>query len=163
MKFFQRKKYNSRAFTLIELIIIIAIIGILAGIGIVFINPGKQLANTRNTKRKVDVNTILNAVYQYSIDNNGRFPSGIDSVASTSQVLGTSIANCHLTCLATTTISSCLDLRNDLISEYINEIPFDSISGSATNTDYYINKDENNRIIVGTCNSELDEKIEVRK
>ncbi|MSU75084.1 MAG: type II secretion system protein [Candidatus Magasanikbacteria bacterium] len=66
-------------FTLLEILLVVAAIAILAGIVIVAINPGKQLADTRNAQRRVDVGTILDAVYQYVIDNSGKLP---DTVAS---------------------------------------------------------------------------------
>lgn len=61
---------NNRAFTLMEVLLVVAGIAILAGIVIVAINPTKQLGDTRNTQRKADVATILNATYQYMIDGN---------------------------------------------------------------------------------------------
>ncbi len=163
LNFFKLNFNNSNGFTLIELIIVVAIIGVLAGIGILALNPGNRMANTRNAERKVNVNTIMNAIYQYSIDNNGSFPIGIDSETSTSQVLGTSISGCDITCTATTTLSTCLDLSSDLVADYLVEIPYDPLSGVATNTDYYINKDANSRIIIGSCDAEINEVIEVKR
>ena len=66
-----------KGFTLLEVLLVIAIIAILAAIVIIAINPSKQLAEARNAQRRSDVNTVLNAVYQYAIDNNGTIPAGV--------------------------------------------------------------------------------------
>ena len=68
---------SKKGFTLLEILLVVGIIAILAGIVILAINPTKQLGDTRNAQRRSDVLTILNAVYQYSIDNNGTIPAGI--------------------------------------------------------------------------------------
>ncbi len=76
---FTRLRQLRRGFTLIELLLVIGIIAILASIVIVAINPTKQLADARDAQRRSDVNTILNAVYQYAIDNTGNLPTCIDT------------------------------------------------------------------------------------
>lgn len=70
------KRINKQAgFTLLEILLVVGIIAILAGIVILAINPTKQLGDTRNAQRRSDVLTILNAVYQFSIDHNGKLPT----------------------------------------------------------------------------------------
>lgn len=92
---------QQKGFTLLEILLVVAAIGILAGIVILALNPSKQLGDTRNAQRRSDVNTILNAVYQYTIDNNGTLPATIDAVTGSAQVLGTAASGCDSTCTAT--------------------------------------------------------------
>ena len=73
-KFFLNSK---RGFTLLEILLVVAMIAILAGIVIIAINPAKQMAEARNAQRASDIKTILDAIYQYSIDNNGNMPGSI--------------------------------------------------------------------------------------
>lgn len=154
---------KTEGFTLLEILLVVAAIAILAGIVIVAINPGKQLGDTRNVQRSADVNTILSAVYQYSIDNNGTIPSEVDDDDTTFQVLGTAATGCDTTCTAVTTEDACADLSGDLVADYIVGIPMDPTSGTSANTDYYINKDANGRILVGACDPERGATISVTK
>lgn len=69
-------KRHNRGFTLIELLVVIGILAVLLAIVLVAINPARQFEQANNTKRKSDVNAILNAVHQYMADNNGNLPGG---------------------------------------------------------------------------------------
>ncbi len=84
-----------RGFTLIELLLGISIIGVLAAVVIVAVNPSRQFAQARNTERRSDVKNILEAVQQYAIDNKGNPPAGIDA---TWRMLGTAATTCDVVC-----------------------------------------------------------------
>jgi len=71
-------KLKEKAFTLIELLIVIAIIAILAAAVIIAINPGEQLAKTRDATRERHVKALESALYVYQYDN-AVFPTGITS------------------------------------------------------------------------------------
>lgn len=66
-----------KGFTLIELLVVIGILAVLLAITLIAINPAKQFAQANNTKRRSDVNAILNAVNQYMSDTKGTLPTGI--------------------------------------------------------------------------------------
>ena len=67
---------TNKGFTLIEILIVIGIIAILAGIVIVAINPARQFAQARDSQRMSNLNTILNAVGQKMADSKGVFAGG---------------------------------------------------------------------------------------
>lgn len=81
MKLFRNK--NQKGFTLIELLVVIGILAVLLAITLIAINPARQFSQANNTKRRSDVNAILNAVNQYMADNSGSLPAGgISAVVS---------------------------------------------------------------------------------
>ncbi|OGE76510.1 MAG: hypothetical protein A3C85_03735 [Candidatus Doudnabacteria bacterium RIFCSPHIGHO2_02_FULL_48_21] len=138
-------------FTLLEILLVVAAIGILAGIVIVAINPGKQLGDTRNSQRRVDVNTILNAVYQYSLDNSGTLPASITTTA-------TEICRTGGTC------TGLVDLGVLTASEkYLTAMPVDPQETDANSTGYRIIKTANNRITVDAPGAEQSATISVTR
>lgn len=143
---------NKQGFTLLEILLVVAAISILAGIVIFAINPGKQLADTRNAQRRVDVNTILNAVHQYMIDNGGAIPSSISIEA-------TNICRTGQSC---TNLIDLSVLTND--EKYLTAIPIDpTFPNNESLTDYYIEKTSNGRITVSAPNAERGAVISVTR
>ena len=71
------KRTHRAGFTLIEVLIVIAIIAILAAVVIVAINPGRQFKQANNSTRWSHANTILDATHQHMVDNRGIPPSVI--------------------------------------------------------------------------------------
>ncbi len=140
---------KATGFTLIEILLVIALIAILATIVFVAINPARRLAEANNAQRWSDAKAILDAVLTYTVDSEGSMPSGIDSLYNSAQMLGTG-SDCD-SCTATTTLSSCLNLTSDLVGGYIAIIPTDPVVGTAAATGYYINKESSGAVIVGAC------------
>ncbi len=138
-------------FTLIELLLVIGIIAILAAIVIVAINPTKQLGDARNAQRRSDVNTILNAVYQYSIDNNGNLPT---SITTTTKIICKSGVNVDCD-------SDGISL-NVLTGSYLVGLPFDPQTATATGTNYTVVK-TNNRVTVTAPGAEQGASITVTR
>ncbi|MBU0598289.1 prepilin-type N-terminal cleavage/methylation domain-containing protein [Patescibacteria group bacterium] len=160
-KILKARVIKGRGFTLLELLVVIGIIGILAAIVIVAINPGRQFAQARNAQRWNDVNALLNSIHQYAVDNNGTVPSGIDA---TNQVFGTGVAGCDTTCTAATTEAACLDLSGDLIPNYLTALAIDPSTGTTANTDYYVTRNATTgRVTVEACDPELSVAISVSR
>lgn len=67
------KKFLSSGFTLVELLIVIAIIGTLAVVVLVAINPVQQLAKTRDTGRKSTTQQLGHALEAFAVNNNGSY------------------------------------------------------------------------------------------
>ena len=159
-----------KGFTLIELLIVIGIIAVLAAIILVATDPAKRFAQSRDSRRYAEVYSILNAVLNYTADNVGTLPAGIDGDPSSSQMLGTAASGCNVGCApAGTTTAACVDLKPDLVDPYIAKIPVDprGTNGSVTyddsRTGYYINKTATGRITVGACNPERVSDISVQR
>jgi type IV pilus assembly protein PilA len=139
-------------FTLIELLLVIGIIAILAAVVIVAINPTKQLADARNAQRRSDVNTILNAVYQYALDNNGNIPSTITTVATRICKSGVNVS-----------CGGGINL-NMLTGAYVVALPSDPQSSTATGTNYLISKNAStSRITVSAPGAENSVTITVTR
>ena len=143
----------SSGFTLLEVLLVVAILGILASIVILAINPSKQLADARNAQRKVNVNAIINAVSQYAIDNAGSIPASIPTTTATA-ICKTGSVSC----------SGFVDLSALTTNQkYLVAIPFDPASSTASGAGYTIIASSNGRVTVGAPAAENGATISVTR
>ena len=132
---------RNKGFTLIELLVVIGIITILATIVLVAINPARQFAIARDTARKNDLYQILNAVHQYAVDNNGRYPTQIQAGN------WIDIGNC----------TGCLSLEADLVSDFVPTIPYDPETGDEVTgtTNYLLAREADGRLTATASSAEI--------
>ncbi len=138
-------------FTLIELILVIAIIIIIAAAIFVALNPAKRLGDANDSRRWSDVNQVLSAVHQYIVDNKGAFPNTANWTAGQNFALGTAAAGCNTTCTAVVTQATCLNLSDLVSNNYIGAIPIDPVTGTAAITDYYATRTAGGIVTIGAC------------
>lgn len=154
------KQNLRKGVTLLELILVIAIIAILFAAIFVALDPARRLNESRNSRRWTDVGAIANAVAKYRIDNGGTHYTTVDALTPDDYAeLGTGTSCTQGTNLAAvcdnspTGSDACVDLAS-LGANYLSVIPFDPSTGDAVNTDYYIKVGNDGEIAVGSCGEE---------
>jgi len=144
------KRQTKPGFTLIEVLVVVALVAILAAITFIAINPAKNFADARNTQRSSDVAEILSAATQYT-STQGNTVAGLGTISTcpTQTVLGTGAGN--------------LDLTTPLVDTYIVGIPMDPSTGTAANTGYTICKTTSGRLTVTAPGAENGKTISVKR
>jgi prepilin-type N-terminal cleavage/methylation domain-containing protein len=98
------------SFTLIELLIVIALIAILATAAIILFNPMQQIGKSQDAKRKSDLN-MLNKAFEEFYNDKGCYPTAAD-VCYDSAINEGSFFSCHI-----------CDKHPDF--PYLNQLPCD--------------------------------------
>jgi prepilin-type N-terminal cleavage/methylation domain-containing protein len=125
---------KNEGFTLLEILLVIATIGILAAIVLLAINPNRQINQARQVSINSEKNTIEKALQQDLIDT-GNYPTSVDGLQ-------------RKICSNTVT-TDCINITGDLVPNYIAEIP--------SNTTYIVNtSNDRNRIYVNTNDTALN-------
>ncbi len=122
---------HRKGFTLIEIVLSMAIGIIMLAAFFIVANPGKQFAQTRNKRRQADLNVILNAVKQNIADTRTGFTCAAGDIPTTTRRMAIGAGN--------------YDIASCLVPTYIPTLPVDPGTSSARyksvtdyDTGYYI-------------------------
>jgi len=76
------KRIYQKAFTLIEILVVVVILGIIAVIVLLSINPTKKINAAKDSRVKSDISQIVNALQTYytNPNNNSEYPSAPDGL-----------------------------------------------------------------------------------
>ena len=105
-------------FTLVELLIVIALIAVLAGAVFIALNPARQFQQARDSERWSHVSAIVGAVTQNITENKGLWTC-TNAGATTIPPTSTRMAS-----------SGGIDLCSCLVPAYTATLPFDPNSGA---------------------------------
>jgi prepilin-type N-terminal cleavage/methylation domain-containing protein len=138
--------YSSRmlrrnAFTLIELLLVIGIIAVVAGIVIAAVNPQTRLASATDAKRRADARTIQQALQEYLVDYSV-LPDATSIPSGSERVI----------CSQGLSVSSCLRLDDDLVPTHIAALPRDSTVTNSNYSGFAVSKDSQGRPSVVALN-----------
>ncbi len=141
-----KKKYigdqTSYGFTLLEVLMVIGILAILAGVVLVAVNPARQFKIARDSQRNANVSAILNAIGQNMSDHAGNFvcEGQLTAIPTEKSVIAS---------------DSGFDLAPCIVPDYISMLPFDPSKEGSFFTDetnynlgYSIQADSNGRVTI---------------
>lgn len=144
-------KKIKKGFTLIEILLVVAILSILLVVVFAALNPATRLSETRDARRWNDVNQILTAMHEHIVDNDGTVCPWDSGCADQAAVeLGSCAAGAATA--ACPNASDCLDVSAELAGSYLASMPVDP-EGTATNTGYELTA-SGGIVTIVACNDE---------
>jgi prepilin-type N-terminal cleavage/methylation domain-containing protein len=158
-------------FTLVELLIVIAIIGVLVAVIFVALDPATRLAQARDAVRQNDVGEILSAIKLYQVDHDGQHLNTIANLSQLSVYMAVNgggmdegCDDSNISCTTPVTQDThCVNIH-DLIQEgYLTDMPVSPVgeviwdvgdNAGDNGSGYTISLDVNGGVIVRSCENE---------
>jgi type II secretory pathway pseudopilin PulG len=147
-------KKSPSGFNLVGLIVSIGVFLILSASLWVAIDPAARINRAKDTRREQDVLILAQALKDYVRHNQGVLPI-TGSINSSKKVLCATTSS--LTCDGTSKTCLTIDSSTDFLDSYLPTLPFDPTKTSSADSGYYLQLDENNNLIIGSCDYDLAE------
>jgi prepilin-type N-terminal cleavage/methylation domain-containing protein len=151
---------REKGFTLLEILIVIALIAILIGIVIAALNPARQFANARNSTRHAHLNTLMNGISSNMAENNGIFVCASGALAATAETMADVVS----------VPANSYDIAPCLVPNFLTSMPYDPSAAGAHwtsttdyNTGYTILQNAAGNIIVNAPAAELGQTISLTR
>ena len=157
--------YYKRAFTLIELLLVVGIVGILASIVIAFIRPKDVFDSAHDLERQEHIRSILNGIQQFNIEYTS-WPKLSEVGTIESEALEICVASGATLSFFCEFFPPKKVYLGDIIPEQLPTIPRDpdhNIKENPHGTSYFIHKDENNRIYISAPLGKDGQGIEISR
>lgn len=141
-------KIGNKAFTLLELLLVIAIIAVLAGIISFSLKPADRLQQANQIKYLSNASDIEKAINSFVVDNDGNFP-----VSFSSLTYG------YYDICKQGQSGECVSL-DALVPLYLPTVPYDTENVTATTTGFRVRYDSSKKEAIVYSNSEYTSRIE---
>lgn len=172
----RRLKSENQGLTLIELLIVIAIIGIIAAVIYVTLDPLTRFQDSRDAQRWSEVSAILNAIKVDQVDNGGAYLTAIGNVTAGEVYMitdgaGTDCDGGNANCDTNVTTEAvggdhCVDLAGLVTEGYLGDVPISPAGAGTWAADisgYTLQRDTTGIITVRACESENTSEIWVAR
>jgi prepilin-type N-terminal cleavage/methylation domain-containing protein len=171
-------KHLRRAFTLIELLIVIAIISIIAAVVFVALDPLTRFRDSRDAKRWGDISGILSAIKIDQVDNGGSYMTPVANMnpgqiymitdgIPTSPNCNAGNTSCDIP--VTTEVSAgdhCVNINELVTQGYLGSVPVSPkgiFAWSKNLSGYTIEKSSTGILTVRACESENAAEIKASR
>lgn len=145
-------------FTIINLIISIAVFAVLSAIVLISVNPAERIQDAKDTRRQQDVIMIAKALKDYSLDHQGQLPF-TTAITTNKKVLCANATS--LTCGVDIQDCLAIDMTTDFLDAYLPTLPFDPNKTSSADSGYYLQGTSTGFLDIGACS--YDSVVVVQK